>query len=353
MKKLNQIGFSHVEALIVLIVVVLIGAVGFYVFNKNQNSSSTAEGKDEVVLSQDTADQLPEAQRQALIAKMTDEGRQDDAGRVAAEGSNCKNGTGMSGPRVQLVYVTADSNNSFNTDYARIRQNTWGTNVIFNESAAKTGGKRKVRWARGDNCLVSVLQVKLSDNNFRKIAKNAAAEDIMQALKDKGYNQSDRKYVALVNANAPEGGCGPRMLARNDDSPESTNRNNSTSYQFLFRECWDNQVNPALNAYFLASALAESLGAPQSSAPHAQFYARNKNGRVVRSFAHSLYDMHGILSDATDGGVNATTYTCPAEQAYLLDCNNDDYYNAAPAKRTYVRDHWNIYFSKYLYTPSN
>lgn len=43
MKKLNTKGFSHVEALIVVVVLVVIGGVGFYVFNKVQDRSSKAE----------------------------------------------------------------------------------------------------------------------------------------------------------------------------------------------------------------------------------------------------------------------------------------------------------------------
>jgi len=351
MKKLNQLGFSHVEALIVLIVVALIGAVGFYVFNRSQNSSSNAETKDNsAVLSE--AVNVPAAQLKALADKLGDEARRDDAGQVVSEGNNCSNGAGTSGARVQLLYLTGEANNTFGSDFARVRQDAQGVNVIFNESAAKTGGKRKVRWARNDKCLIAVEQVKVKDSVFRGLAKNQRAEDIIAVLKEKGFNKADRKYLAVVNATATSG-CGPRMLARNDDSPDSSNRNNNTSYQFLFRPCWDNQNDPGANAVHMASVLAESLGAPQSSAPHAQFTSRVKNGREVRSFTNSLYDMNGILSADTQGGVNATTYTCPEEQAYLLDCNNDDYYNAAPTKRTYVRDNWNIYFSNYLYTPSN
>ncbi len=43
MKKIGQRGFAHVEAFIILIVIVLIVAVGFYVFNRVRGNSSKAE----------------------------------------------------------------------------------------------------------------------------------------------------------------------------------------------------------------------------------------------------------------------------------------------------------------------
>lgn len=43
MKKLGQRGFSHVEILIAAVVVIVVAAVGFYVFNKYQDRSSQAE----------------------------------------------------------------------------------------------------------------------------------------------------------------------------------------------------------------------------------------------------------------------------------------------------------------------
>lgn len=43
MKKLNKSGFSHVEALIVVVVLAVIGAVGYYVWQRSGNPTSQAE----------------------------------------------------------------------------------------------------------------------------------------------------------------------------------------------------------------------------------------------------------------------------------------------------------------------
>ena len=52
MKKLNTKGFAHIELFIALVVIVIVGGIGFYVFNSVQNRSSSAE----------TIRQQPEAQ---------------------------------------------------------------------------------------------------------------------------------------------------------------------------------------------------------------------------------------------------------------------------------------------------
>lgn len=44
MKKLNKKGFSHVETILLVAVVAVIGVVGFFVYSRSQDKSSKAEG---------------------------------------------------------------------------------------------------------------------------------------------------------------------------------------------------------------------------------------------------------------------------------------------------------------------
>ena len=43
MKKLNQKGFTAIEAILILVIVAIIGGTGFYVYNSNKKSDKTSE----------------------------------------------------------------------------------------------------------------------------------------------------------------------------------------------------------------------------------------------------------------------------------------------------------------------
>lgn len=75
MKKLNTRGFSHVEMFLTLIVVVVIGALGFYAFNSIKDRSSQAESGEKATPEQlaftpaekAAADAEPEASRTTIF----------------------------------------------------------------------------------------------------------------------------------------------------------------------------------------------------------------------------------------------------------------------------------------------
>jgi competence protein ComGC len=60
MSKINSKGFGHVEMLLVVIVIVLVGAVGYFVYNRSKSHSSTTtiEGV-EAVRQQDPYYEMP------------------------------------------------------------------------------------------------------------------------------------------------------------------------------------------------------------------------------------------------------------------------------------------------------
>src|SRR5688572_7904835 len=105
LRRLNNKGFSHVEAFIVAVVIIVVGAVGFYVFNKVQDRSSRAEAEETM----EVAELLPALgsdQQGELASKLSAEKAQESAGQVVPEGTNCSGTRGSSGHRVELLYVT-------------------------------------------------------------------------------------------------------------------------------------------------------------------------------------------------------------------------------------------------------
>ncbi|MGP1667528.1 MAG: hypothetical protein ACTS5I_16805, partial [Rhodanobacter sp.] len=49
-----------------------------------------------------------------------------------------------------------------------------------------------------------------------------------------------------------------------------------------------------------------------------------------------------------DGGGGPMRYLCPESHAWLLDCNDDDYFNTSPAPGSYLGTHWNTANSSFL-----
>ncbi|MGW8552621.1 RICIN domain-containing protein [Streptomyces tubercidicus] len=228
-------------------------------------------------------------------------------------------GDGSSGNRVQVLYVHAPGNDRFAEYEASVKKWAAEADVIYNESAKETGGKRHIRFVTESNCTANVLNVELSS---AAVSEFGATN---KALADKGYDRSDRKYMMFVDANVY---CGIGTF-NSDEQPGKENLSNfGPSYGRSDAGCWNGSTP--------AHELGHNLGAVNNSAPHT-----SGGGHCVDEWDVMCYSdtpnfpkMQILCSDRTGD--------------QRLDCNHDDYFNTNPKPGSYLATHWNIANNRFL-----
>jgi hypothetical protein len=256
-------------------------------------------------------------------------------------------GDGASGARIEVVYgAPSDVPNDYTNKVASIRTAIDQADQYFEASDAST--TQHLRW------LCSGGSVVVDDVTLVPIGNDGAYtyQDVYNSLNPRGkgkkttgptYNSASRVYVVFVDgltsSNYPY--CGQGSVDA-DDSPATTNRNNvGPAYALI--ACWTGHT--ALHE------IGHMLGAVQLSAPHS-------------SGAYHCYDDADIMCYNDGGsyfagpdGVNGTSddrslvMACAGTATVLgtsapddnqFDCNEDDYYNPAPAAGSYIAQHWNL-----------
>jgi hypothetical protein len=160
----------------------------------------------------------------------------------------------------------------------------------------------------------------LVQNEVLPTSKSAdSSSTLVNDLKAKGYNKPNAKYWILY-----EGGisCGCSGLGYffSDDTGSAANRNNGGYAMYAMTFCM------CLNTWL--HELGHNLGAVQYSAPNTSGGAHCIDGVDVMCYS--------------DGGWNAANYTSTACSVRVFDCNQNDYFNAAPAPGSYLATKWNI-----------
>jgi hypothetical protein len=124
---------------------------------------------------------------------------------------------GTSGKRVHALYaVPADRPDRYSQVVPSIRQWAAEMDAVFQSSAGKTGGNRRVRFVTDGSCDLVVDRVVLSsrgDDTFDNTISELAAQ---------GYNRSDRKYLVWMDSTVL---CGIATFYV-DDRPAPDNFNN-------------------------------------------------------------------------------------------------------------------------------
>src|SRR4051794_19051914 len=241
-------------------------------------------------------------------------------------------GNGTGGKRVQVMYVhDADTTDDYAAHQAEIGAWALGADRIYRESAAKTGGTQHIRFVHDAACNLSILDVVVDDPDDLLLGGATTAyltlRDLVQA---QGFTQANRKYAMFVDHVQAVCGVAAQFV---DDQPGAANANNGGGAQYAridFQKplCFTpDQV--------MAHEVGHDLGAVQASAP-------NSNG-----LTHCT-DEYDLMCENEYGGL-PTTIVCPdASGNYLLDCNDDDYFNAHPAPASYLDTHWNVADSDFL-----
>ena len=230
-------------------------------------------------------------------------------------------GDGVTGNRMQAVYARAsDKPDRFASIAPMIPQWAANADAVFNNSAAKTGGIRHIRWVTDANCALDILRVTLSPNGDNSMTDT---ELEMQSL---GLDRGDRKYMIWMDANVY---CGIADV-RVDNQPGANNMNNGGSmWARVDSGCWGYYDSPE------AHEIMHLMGGVQPPAPHGSWamHCTDESDRMCYS----------------DGPVTMT-YPCAASEEMLFDCNNDDYYHTSPAPTSYLATHWNAATNVFLET---
>ncbi|MGX7673880.1 cellulose binding domain-containing protein [Plantactinospora sp. DSM 117369] len=252
-------------------------------------------------------------------------------GTLAAPASaatvNC-DGDGVSGKRVQMLYVRGDATPD---DLPNLRSTLLDIpariDEQFLEAARRTGGPdayRAVRWVTDANCLPTITSVVVPQSIMGNLF------GVLDSLRANGYNSVDRKYAIWYEGT----GCGDAWGREDDDSPGPSNlHNNNTN---LYGHAFVGLRNAGCFSWStMAHELLHTLGAVQSSAPHA----------TATSHCWDQYDM--MCYDDEDP-LTVPVDTCLGGVPHQIDCNGDDYFNVSPPAGSYLDTHWNIANSAFL-----
>jgi hypothetical protein len=242
--------------------------------------------------------------------------------RVAAEATVC-DGDGQTGPRVQVLYARgADVRSHFDAYLPSFR--AWAASVdgIVRASALEAGGGRRVRFVTTPGCNIDVLEVVLVP------AGDDAFDAMVQQLRARGHNRTDRKYLVFVDTTAA-GICGLGNM-NPDDRPGQANANNSgPMYARIDAGCW-NQPQAAAHELF------HTMGAVQNSAPNTTGY-----GHCIDEYDVMCYPDPPLEPEMR--------FDCPSvAHDNRLDCSDDDYFDPSPALGSYLASHWNTANNQFL-----
>lgn len=244
--------------------------------------------------------------------------------RAAKPGLSLCVGDGTSGPRVQVAYASLEgSPDRYAESLPSIREWIYEVDGIVRDSAAKTAGRRRVRFVHDGACNPVVSKVRLSGDVVNDIGQMA---DEMLA---QGYDRKDRTYLVFVDL--VDDICGVAFIDP-DDRPDASNANNiGPTFARADRICWD--------AKTATHELLHNLGSVQGSAPHksAMYHCTDESDLMC-------YD------DSFGGPPVIMQQVCvpEAEHEMLLDCREDDYFHTDPPAGSYLDTHWNSADSVFL-----
>jgi len=240
------------------------------------------------------------------------------------------NGVAPSGKRIEVLYVVpADK-----TDRLRSIKDALGLYVAradrqLNASAAQTGGSRHWRFvteadpAGGAPCVLKITKVAISST------EDDSFDAMITAVKSRGYNRADRKYLMFGESNVY---CGIGTIY-GDSQPGQANANNGSYAQYARADagCWN---------YAEAHELMHNLGGVQTGAPNA-----------TPGF-HCSDEADEMCYDDDGSGPVVMRSVCSGRDGSLFDCNHDDYFLAGtPAATNWLATHWNTANSAFLLDP--
>lgn len=238
---------------------------------------------------------------------------------VSAASIQCE-GDGAGGKRTQVLYAYAsDRPDRYNAYLSSFHQWAAEADAIYQNSAAETGGVRRIRFVHDANCNLIIPGVQLSP------AGDDAFANMVNELQAAGYNRSDRKYMIFIDSNAL---CGWATMDL-DDQPGAANlNNNGPDYAATYAGCWGGRI--------AAHELMHNLGGVQLSAPHT-----SGGGHCV--------DEYDLMCYSDEPNFPPMQTICPdSGHNRIADCNHDDYFSTKPPANSYLATHWNTANNEFL-----
>ena len=264
-------------------------------------------------------------QAQGLLFPDTPGDRPSQA--AATPGIGCY-GDGTDGNRVQAIYAfPADRPDRYTQTVPSIRHWAAETDAVFQASAGRTGGTRRIRFVTDQNCDLVVTRVALSargDDTFNNTIAELAAQ---------GFNRSDRKYLVWMDSTVL---CGIATYYL-DDRPTADNFNNGRAgvpgaVARTDSGCWGlGSRGQSVEAH----ELMHSLGAVQATAPNS-----STNGHCSDDDDRMCY--------ADGSPLLVLRSVCSTDHEALFDCSHDDYFHTAPPAGNYLATHWNTANNSFL-----
>jgi hypothetical protein len=255
----------------------------------------------------------------------------------ATPGIKCY-GDGVSGIRVQAVYVLPPGVSAVAGREAQIRGYAAQIETEVSMSAQQTGGERHVRWVTNSSCDLDIKQVRLTS------ATSSALSSNVNEMLGLGNDRSDRIYLMWVEASVL---CGVGNVSP-IDAPTSVNPN---TYGPRFT-----RVDVPCFGIAETHELGHNMGGVQASAPHS-----TSAGHCVDEWDIMCYDDHStnprtggvVVIDHTNkttscigtpdtAGTPGTPGTPGTGYNRLYDCNHDDYFHTNPPAGNYLATHWNV-----------
>jgi hypothetical protein len=247
------------------------------------------------------------------------------AAAQAADALSC-DGDGQSGFRVQVLYVHASDRSSRFIAFLPSFQ-AWAAEAdqIFQQSANETGPTRNLRFVHNASCQPIIEEVIVSP------AGDGTFNATITELKDRGYDRTDRNYLAFVDT-VSSNICGIGNIWVDDRPDGSVNQNNvGPRYARVDARagCWD--------GYVAAHEIMHNLGGVQNTAPNASLGFHCIDEYDVMCYSDEPY-FPSMRVDCPDFGLDNTRF----------DCGHQDYYDTSPDAGSYLATHWNPANNRFL-----
>lgn len=225
---------------------------------------------------------------------------------------------------VRVVYATTQNRaNRYDDLLSTLRDKAQSVDYWVYKSARQTAGKRHVRYACTSAGNISVAQAILPNT------ADDSYSDMVTALRNAGYNNSNRKYLVFADWPANGNYCGLGDLYSDDRKGSGNSNNSGPTYSATYIRTCDAWAKVAFHE------LGHMLGAVQNSAPRHD----SKNPGHPRDEKDPMaYGSNTFTANNCTQDVHEKRY----------DCNKNDYFHTDPAAGSYLADYWNIAFNKFL-----
>lgn len=243
---------------------------------------------------------------------------------------------------VKLVYAHPADRPDRSARIARMLQRSAREIGLF--VARESGGRKTIRFDLGTTCGARYLDlavVKLAGSRASYLSEGRPQPELVRSevLRSLGAASGPRNYLVYVD-NLVDGASFGQAEAffAGGDAPGAENPHNKGG---LFAYVWSEDrvtLDLAETTHLVLHEVSHTLGAVQSGAPNTTGSGHCRDAIDVMCYS--------------DGGAKGKVFSaCRALDGVIsehFDCNQDDYFNPAPAPGSYLAGHWNVYDSAFL-----